>query len=111
MITKIYFILCFLLKNFCTFMKNPFFLLGGPYSKLVVSFHFKRLMGSFIIEVYAPSILLVVMSWVSFWINREATADRISLGQWTISNHSFHSSLSPCRPLLLTGTQQGFHVI
>lgn len=41
-------------------------------------------MGSFIIEVYAPGILLVILSWVSFWINREATADRISLGNYDL---------------------------
>lgn len=53
----------------------------GPYSRLIVSFHLQRLMGSFIIEVYAPCVMLVVLSWVGFWINREATADRISLGE------------------------------
>ncbi|CAG2109427.1 unnamed protein product [Medioppia subpectinata] len=45
----------------------------GPYSILLASFHFQRHMGSFVIEVYAPCIMLVVLSWVSFWINREAT--------------------------------------
>lgn len=90
--------------------------LGGSFSKLVVSFHFKRLMGSFMIEVYAPGILLVVLSWVSFWINREATADRISLGkllkeqnnrqinQFTLFTHSVSLShllfLSPLLPSL-----------
>ena len=37
-------------------------------------------MGNFMIQVYGPSVLLVVLSWVSFWLNREATSDRISLG-------------------------------
>ena len=32
------------------------------------------------VQVYGPCILLVVISWVSFWLNREATSDRISLG-------------------------------
>ena len=32
-------------------------------------------------QVYGPCILLVVISWVSFWLNREATSDRISLGE------------------------------
>lgn len=48
---------------------------------LLVSFQLKRHMGYFLIEVYAPCTLLVVLSWVSFWINREATADRIALGK------------------------------
>ncbi|KAI1286117.1 Gamma-aminobutyric acid receptor subunit alpha-4 [Halotydeus destructor] len=61
----------------------------GPYSRLVVSFHLERLMGSFIIEVYAPCIMLVVLSWVSFWINREATADRIALGITTVLTMTF----------------------
>ena len=53
-------------------------------------------MGSFLIEVYAPGMLLVVLSWVSFWINREATADRISLGNYYyyyVYTLSFISSL------------------
>ena len=32
------------------------------------------------INIYVPTVCLVVVSWVGFWINREATADRISLG-------------------------------
>ena len=37
-------------------------------------------------QVYGPCILLVVISWVSFWLNREATSDRISLGKIVNSN-------------------------
>lgn len=48
---------------------------------LLVSFHLQRHMGNFLIQVYGPCILLVVLSWVSFWLNREATADRVSLGK------------------------------
>ena len=33
------------------------------------------------LQVYGPCVLLVVISWVSFWLNREATSDRISLGK------------------------------
>ena len=38
----------------------------------------------FDVQVYGPCILLVVISWVSFWLNREATSDRISLGSLII---------------------------
>ncbi|KAK8784464.1 hypothetical protein V5799_009172 [Amblyomma americanum] len=41
-------------------------------------------MGYFLIQVYVPCILIVVLSWVSFWINREATADRVGLGITTV---------------------------
>jgi gamma-aminobutyric acid receptor subunit alpha len=33
--------------------------------------------------VYVPCILIVVLSWVSFWIHREATSDRVGLGNCT----------------------------
>ena len=33
--------------------------------------------------------LLVVISWVSFWLNREATSDRISLGITTVLTMTF----------------------
>ena len=35
------------------------------------------------LQVYGPCVLLVVISWVSFWLNREATSDRISLSKIT----------------------------
>merc|ERR1719219_1396479 len=61
----------------------------GTYSTLLVSFHLQRHMGDFVIQVYGPCILLVVISWVSFWLNREATSDRISLGITTVLTMTF----------------------
>uniref|UniRef100_A0A182PST9 Neurotransmitter-gated ion-channel transmembrane domain-containing protein n=1 Tax=Anopheles epiroticus TaxID=199890 RepID=A0A182PST9_9DIPT len=46
-------------------------------------------MGNFLIQVYGPCVLLVVLSWVSFWLNREATADRVSLGITTVLTMTF----------------------
>lgn len=51
----------------------------GDFSVLHVSFHLKRHTGYFLIQVYVPCILIVVLSWVSFWIHREATSDRVGL--------------------------------
>ena len=31
-------------------------------------------------QVYVPCTLIVVLSWVGFWLNREATSDRVGLG-------------------------------
>lgn len=58
-----------------------FSMMTGNYSMISVRFNLHRHMGSFLIQVYGPCILLVVLSWVSFWLNREATADRVSLGK------------------------------
>ena len=56
------------------------FVLPAQHSVLTVYFDFRRHTGYFLIQVYVPCCLLVALSWVSFWINREATADRITLG-------------------------------
>ena len=59
----------------------PTIFLVGTYSSLYVTFALKRHMGYFLINVYVPCSMLVILSWVAFWINREATADRIALGK------------------------------
>ncbi|XP_059140166.1 gamma-aminobutyric acid receptor subunit alpha-6-like [Physella acuta] len=62
---------------------------GTRHSILTVYFDFRRHTGYFLIQVYLPCCLLVVLSWVSFWINREATSDRISLGATTMLTMTF----------------------
>lgn len=58
--------------------------LTGDFSVLQVSFNLSRHTGYFLIQVYVPCILIVVLSWVSFWIHREATSDRVGLGITTV---------------------------
>ncbi|KAK2148946.1 hypothetical protein LSH36_474g04060 [Paralvinella palmiformis] len=53
---------------------------GGEYSTLKVNFKLRRHTGYFLIQVYVPSALIVILSWVTFWLNREASADRVGLG-------------------------------
>ncbi|EAA05037.5 AGAP011349-PA, partial [Anopheles gambiae str. PEST] len=65
------------------------YIVPAEYSMLLVSFHLQRHMGNFLIQVYGPCVLLVVLSWVSFWLNREATADRVSLGITTVLTMTF----------------------
>jgi gamma-aminobutyric acid receptor subunit alpha len=36
----------------------------------------KRHTGFYVLQIYIPSIMLVILSWVSFFLNREATSDR-----------------------------------
>ncbi len=59
------------------------------HSYLLAEFLLKRHMGHFMINVYVPCTMLVILSWVGFWINREATGDRIALGNhgaWSVRN-------------------------
>jgi gamma-aminobutyric acid receptor subunit alpha len=58
-------------------------LLIGNSSILRVDFVLKRHMGYYILQVYVPSSMLVILSWVSFYIHREATADRVNIGAMT----------------------------
>ena len=48
---------------------------------LQVVFLLQRHTGYFLIQVYLPCALIVVLSWVGFWLNREATSDRVTLGR------------------------------
>jgi gamma-aminobutyric acid receptor subunit beta len=56
----------------------------GSYQRLSLSFKLERNIGYFIFQTYLPSILIVMLSWVSFWINHEATSARVALGITTV---------------------------
>ncbi|ODM96202.1 Gamma-aminobutyric acid receptor alpha-like, partial [Orchesella cincta] len=73
------------LEKFPNFAINLARFRAGQYSCLLVDFHLQRHMGNFLIQVYGPCTL----SWVSFWLNREATADRVSLGVMTVLTMTF----------------------
>lgn len=44
----------------------------------------RRDIGFFLIQIFIPSILIVILSWVSFWISIEATPARVPLGLLTV---------------------------
>lgn len=52
----------------------------GTFSKLIARLHLRRNFGwQFIIEVYAPIVLYVIISWAAFWIDIKESGARISL--------------------------------
>ncbi|KAJ8874280.1 hypothetical protein PR048_025125 [Dryococelus australis] len=53
---------------------------AGNYSSLEVKFHLAREVGHYIMDYFMPSILLVVVSWVSFWLDPNAVPGRTVLG-------------------------------
>ncbi|XP_052795316.1 glycine receptor subunit alpha-2-like isoform X2 [Mya arenaria] len=51
-----------------------------------------RKVGYYIVQVFVPSILIVVLSWVSFWVDHDAVPARISLGVLTVLTMTTQSS-------------------
>ena len=43
-----------------------------------------RSMGYYMIQIYVPASLIVIISWVSFWLHRNATPARVQLGVVTV---------------------------
>ncbi|KAK2171637.1 hypothetical protein NP493_1046g00084 [Ridgeia piscesae] len=52
----------------------------GNFSSIYVSFSFERELQYYIIQTYIPTLLVVVLSWLSFWIDESAVPARVSLG-------------------------------
>lgn len=52
----------------------------GNFTCLAVVFSLRRRLGYHLFHTYIPSALIVVMSWISFWIKPEAIPARVTLG-------------------------------
>lgn len=55
-------------------------LLGKNVSRLYVSFTIQRESGHYVIDYYIPGILLVFLSWISFWLEPSQIPGRVTLG-------------------------------
>jgi gamma-aminobutyric acid receptor subunit beta len=64
----------------------------GNYQRLSLSFKLRRNIGYFVFQTYLPSILIVMLSWVSFWINHEATSARVALGNYLTNKLTHRNS-------------------
>lgn len=51
----------------------------GSFDSLRVFFKFKRRASYFFLQHYIPSAFIVFISWLSFWINKNAVPARVSL--------------------------------
>uniref|UniRef100_A0A670Y948 Gamma-aminobutyric acid type A receptor subunit alpha4 n=1 Tax=Pseudonaja textilis TaxID=8673 RepID=A0A670Y948_PSETE len=56
----------------------------GEYVVMTVHFHLRRKMGYFMIQTYIPCIMTVILSQVSFWINKESVPARTVFGITTV---------------------------
>uniref|UniRef100_A0A8C0DB31 Gamma-aminobutyric acid receptor subunit alpha-5 n=1 Tax=Balaenoptera musculus TaxID=9771 RepID=A0A8C0DB31_BALMU len=56
----------------------------GEYTIMTAHFHLKRKIGYFVIQTYLPCIMTVILSQVSFWLNRESFPARTVFGLTTV---------------------------
>ena len=64
----------------------------GNYSCLLGQLHLQRSLGFHMVQSYLPTILIVVISWVSFWMDVDSVAGRTTLGVTTLLTVSSKSS-------------------
>ncbi|XP_004000793.1 glycine receptor subunit alpha-4 isoform X1 [Felis catus] len=64
----------------------------GKFTCIEVKFHLERQMGYYLIQMYIPSLLIVILSWVSFWINMDAAPARVGLDITTVLTMTTQSS-------------------
>lgn len=57
---------------------------AGNYSSLSFTVTLSRQMGFYLIDYFLPSMMIVAISWVSFWLQADQTAPRIMLGTTTM---------------------------
>ena len=65
---------------------------SGEYSCLKVELIFKREFSYYLITIYVPCCMLVIVSWVSFWLDQNAIPARVSLGVTTLLTMSTQTS-------------------
>ena len=56
----------------------------GTYTCLESSFILKRQLGSYLASTYIPAVLIIMVSWLSFWVSVDAVPARVTLGLLTL---------------------------
>lgn len=56
----------------------------GSFSFLNATLVFQRQNGYHVVQTYMPTFLIVMISWVSFWLNVDASPARVTLGVTTL---------------------------
>ncbi|XP_016102457.1 gamma-aminobutyric acid receptor subunit rho-2-like [Sinocyclocheilus grahami] len=70
----------FLIQKFHTTSRLAFYSSTGWYNRLYINFSLRRHIFFFLLQTYFPATLMVMLSWVSFWIDCRAVPARVSLG-------------------------------
>ncbi|KAK2177923.1 hypothetical protein NP493_571g02011 [Ridgeia piscesae] len=65
----------------------------GNYSCIYAKFLLNRQFHYYLVQTYVPTILIVILSWVSFWIDETAVPARITLGILTVLTMTSQSTI------------------
>ncbi|KAG7268222.1 hypothetical protein CRUP_010685 [Coryphaenoides rupestris] len=74
----------FFIEEFHSSNGLAFYSSTGWYNRLYINFILRRHIFFFMLQTYFPTMLMVLLSWVSFWIDRRAVPARVSLGMTTV---------------------------
>jgi anionic glutamate receptor len=66
----------------------------GSFTCLLVVLHLKRLFGYYLVQVYIPSMLIVILSFVSFWIDHKSVRLRKKNNKQRSNRTSLYSGSS-----------------
>ncbi|KAG1674378.1 Glutamate-gated chloride channel [Nymphon striatum] len=64
----------------------------GEYSCLRAELHLKRSIGFYLVQKYFPTMLIVFISWISFWLDVNAIPARVTVGVTTLLTITSESS-------------------
>jgi len=72
----------------------------GCYSCLTVDMTFKRQLSYYILTIYVPTLMIVMVSWLSFWLDHKSAPARVTLTVTTLlamstTTSSINNSLPP----------------
>uniref|UniRef100_A0A8C1S4R1 Glycine receptor, alpha 2 n=1 Tax=Cyprinus carpio TaxID=7962 RepID=A0A8C1S4R1_CYPCA len=65
---------------------------SGKFTCIEVKFLLEQQMGYYLIQMYIPSLLIIILPWVSFWIHMDAAPARVALGITTVLTMTTQSS-------------------
>ncbi|XP_042829917.1 gamma-aminobutyric acid receptor subunit theta [Panthera tigris] len=63
-----------------TMASKEVFFYTGSYVRLILRFLVQREVTSYLVQIYWPTVLTTVVSWISFWMNYESSAARVTVG-------------------------------
>ncbi|CAL2029783.1 unnamed protein product [Caenorhabditis brenneri] len=73
--------------DYCTSLTNT-----GEYSCLRTRMVLRREFSYYLLQLYIPSFMLVIVSWVSFWLDKDSVPARVTLGVTTLLTMTTQSS-------------------